>query len=493
MSKADVGDARTELLAGLERAGSGPSPQVAVLWTWLEKHLNVLGSFDDADTLILEQAVAQCETFDGPTEDDLELIARQPAYGAATLLARIAARQAHLKRPASVALERGIDDEDVLVRWRNEFLHGEMVGAGKDDGPPAAKQAPSLAAIAPGLHVCPLRVGVISFVAEIPHGSAWEAAAQRLQGALDAKQLTIHLDPLVNSAAGQEEDPTRALSPPLLAGSTGWEFRNGHALLLDEKINQADHTRCQEVAREAVRQASGSPSVLVLPELVATAQVVEALADELDRQDDPPALTVVGLRHRPGQATGLDPSAVGETALAGYVNEAVVLGPDGGELWRHRKLTRAGGNPDDDLDDPDDPDDDKRYVQERISVGDTITIIDTPIGTVAVSICLDVFTDHVRERLAESPIELLLVPSLSPHVHRHRTALAQVAQGTWGLAFVCNRGLQPDQQRPTGWKEHDNQSFWVRSGSEPIRPAPPHPQQHQSFVVRLPPGESEQE
>src|SRR5262249_22156364 len=121
-------------------------------------------------------------------------------------------------------------------------------------------------------------------------------------------------------------------------GMTGWiqpEGRRGHF----DKIEEADRLTTIKAARKAVGRASEPrvASILILPELALDITALEAVKDELrEHEGARPCLTVVGLRHLPVDD--------GDTSRAGWVNEAVVLGPNGAELWRHRKLTYEGSD-----------------------------------------------------------------------------------------------------------------------------------------------------
>ncbi len=240
-----------------------------------------------------------------------------------------------------------------------------------------------------------------------------------------------------------------------------------------EKIDDAEEARCVEEAKQAVRAVEGESSILLMPELAATPPVVAAVEAELKSQNEAgtaPALTILGLYHHiPEESPELDRDLVREGELAEWVNEAVVLGPDGTELWRHRKLSSAA--------------DDEGFVED-IRLGERLRLLRTPIGIVTVVICLDAFAPHVRERVLASPAEVLFVPSLSPSIHRHRTSLEHLVQVLWGAAFVCNRGPEA-VEGGTVWDEPRNRSFWAvqrRSAeSSPERTEDGRP----SFVFKL--------
>ncbi|MCG8458373.1 MAG: hypothetical protein MI919_19010, partial [Holophagales bacterium] len=96
----------------------------------------------------------------------------------------------------------------------------------------------------------------------------------------------------------------------------------------------ANEEEAIEDARAAVSRASESETtILLLPELSATAAVESAVKDELRRLQPcgAPALTLLGLCHRPHERD--------DAGSMKDVNEAVLLDAAGRELHRHRKLT----------------------------------------------------------------------------------------------------------------------------------------------------------
>lgn len=279
-------DSPERLLDRLTEAGDRTAAQVAVLWTWLERNRRALGSLGVQQEQLIERALDE-PPFTELTPAHRELIERAPVPAAAQILAGIALRQTSVNWAPNVTSARGVDGEEVLVRWRNPALAGAMndVGGG---APPAAQQVPSLAAIAPRLSVSPRVIDGLRLQVHYPSGTGWEAAAAYLDQAMLNGVLDVHLDPLVNATAPAEEDPEARFDPPLLSGSTGWRARDGFALLLDEQIDASDHASCIDAVTAAVREASGHHSLLVLPELVATAGVVDAIAAEIRAQELPP-------------------------------------------------------------------------------------------------------------------------------------------------------------------------------------------------------------
>ncbi|HXR61713.1 MAG TPA: nitrilase-related carbon-nitrogen hydrolase, partial [Solirubrobacterales bacterium] len=218
---------------------------------------------------------------------------------------------------------------------------------------------------------------------------------------------------------------------------------------------------CVEAVEQAVEDASGAPSLLVLPELGATERVLKAVKTKLAQTPKAPALTVVGMYHQQNLERPDFEGLAGDGEIADYVNEAVVLGPTGSELWRHRKLSCAQGRVS--------AKPGAAEVTEDICLGTELGVVDTPLGWLTVVICLDSFAPHSRQRLATSPASVLLVPSLSPRVLRHRDSLQHLVQELWAAAFVCNRA--PQGPAPAIWSAPKTRSFWTASKEILVVPA----------------------
>lgn len=153
-------------------------------------------------------------------------------------------------------------------------------------------------------------------------------------------------------------------------------------------------------------------------------------------------------------ADGEPPDNEAAGRLSRWVNEAVVLGPDGVELLRHRKLTAFAidtGGP-----------------QEDTRLGDRLAVLPTAIGNVAVLTCLDAFAASWT-RLLQSPASLVLVPSLSPRVNPHRATLVPVSAWLWGMALVCNR--HPTAEGDAAWQPDAVRSCWTVAMLNGWRPA----------------------
>jgi predicted amidohydrolase len=508
---------------------------VAILWTWLELHLLDLIEHQKKPPAIRTDATKG--SFSGMNESEYEKLRGSPVLSAADLLARISffMKGTNNRGFRIIQPSRGFDDSPVIVVWKTPALadmaarmetvspaeagdpgeatppqkndcrwgesHEDEVGESQsqesqseesdDEGEFATSmEHPTLAALAPRLVVCPLEVNQIRLRAHHPESEMWDFAMNMLEHGLGREglpSLTVHLDPLGTF------------------GMSGWtEQQEPHIGWFDAKlIDKDDEARCTQAACQAVAEAAAGPSILVMPELAATPSVVQRIKETLKSRQSSgkqvPMLTVVGLYHEladePGDAT---PVLVGDASLAGHVNEAVVLGPDGVELWRHRKLTCA-------------QDRDKKLepVVEDVRPGRTVTIVNTALGVAMVAICLDVIAERVRARIVLSGADLLLVPSLSPSVKRHRRSLEHLVHVLGAIAFVCNRGPllnkacavpdvpseadippeassgETDPSHEHLWNAHNSRSFWAIQKKEIIVPPLCKPGEHPSFVFCL--------
>lgn len=476
---------KDRLLRELQERADKPLHAAALLWTFLEARRLSLGLLTASHQDIVA-AATRLPPFGQTQSSDRSLLGTEPLLGAAIFLARIDLDFAGgtWRQPAVRAV--GFDGEDVIVAVRRATL------AGFDNNPqiPDAQHAPSISTIAPNLTVSRKQHSGLELALlekEVSHG--WSYIDASLERAMSSGALEVHLDPLGS------------------AGLSGWQLSSTEdsctrGLLLDDQIDDADAVAVAGAAVAAVRAASTeTPTILLMPELAATAAAEQAIAEELraqfaDRRRSP-LLTIIGLRHRAVEnpTSGLDLDLIGESATARHANEAVVLGPEGQELWRHRKMSAATGSvkvaslasstarvSGDDGGDEEEPVDDARLITEHTVPGGVVTVVPTPMGWTSVVICLDTFANFSFPRLTESPIEVLFVPSLSPNIKRHRDAMQRFVQDRGAIAFVCNRSFETSDD---GWMAVESRSFWAMQRSAPIDVALPDPGAHPSFVFRL--------
>jgi Carbon-nitrogen hydrolase len=208
--------------------------------------------------------------------------------------------------------------------------------------------------------------------------------------------LSIHIDyPDLDKLRGSPPPPFVSLRDP----------RNEDAL--------------KQAVEEALREAREQKvTILILPELAITPGIKDRISELLQGHGDDgyPLLALLGLCHAliPGKQSD--------------VNEAVLLGPSGTVLHRHRKLapfTQGGDFP----------------CGERIETGSVITILESDIGNLTALICLDLFHVGARRIIERSHANLLLVPSLSQTTSAHRHAAADFVASQLAGTFVSNRPL----------------------------------------------------
>jgi predicted amidohydrolase len=445
-AKEEVGD----LVKMLEQVEGRDAAVLALLWTWLERHLVELGSLVQKAPALARRAREE-GPLPGIDAGAIATVSAEPPAGAALVLARLALALGD--SPVPIAEEaQGFLGEPVLVFWKAPELARRI---GRDEGPPSAQEHPSLVTLAPTLAVCPkLEHGYGLRVAR-PDQAEWELSAALLRRGLAARDgsLEFHLatmgDHGLSGWWGDEELGVCALT----VGDAGPEDQED---ALD--------------AFEAAIDLAPAGGVLLLPELAATPANLATISGLLAGAGEAaPALTVVGLYHaEPEEGTG-------GGDLAPYVNEAVVLGAAGRELWRHRKMTYSEG--------PVEVDGSELDLVEHIRLGDSLAVIGSPLGTISVVICLDTFAPASRERLLRSPVELLLVPSLSPSVHRHTDSLQHLVQALAGVAFVCNRSPRLPGPGRSRWNDDKNRSFCAAQREH--LPAMECREEEATFVLRV--------
>jgi predicted amidohydrolase len=163
--------------------------------------------------------------------------------------------------------------------------------------------------------------------------------------------------------------------------------------------------------KEAARQGA---HIVVLPELSISPILRRRISEWLDDEADHPFLLVL-------------PGSFHEEKEGKVYNTAALFGRSGKEILSHKKLTTFS-------------DKDKR---EGTQTGDSIELLDTPLGLIGIPICLDFCQEGSpfnRIWLEIGP-EWLLVPAFggggSIHGHRRRAESLQRAHGT--VSAVANQ------------------------------------------------------
>jgi predicted amidohydrolase len=323
----------------------------------------------------------------------------------------------------------GLDDQPYTVRRRNPFLASlygdEFDEEAEGEGPGkksklgvvwVADQGGSLAAY------CRHHVVVPSYSIEgyqILHKPTSKWGTRYLHDRLfsEQKKLRVMLWPF----------RTELKYPALVAMK---EFPRPTSISLDQLQNEPELQAEVKVALEKAREER--VTLLIFPELAIPPATDREIRHILSQQgvDGYPILTLFGCSHRKNARGDLD------------LNEAVLLGPDGGELHRHRKLT---------------PFTDYQFGKDQpageiLEVGTDITVIECALGNLTPLICIDLLNlEGISRALDHSHANLFAVPSLSPETraHRDRAKYRQVAN--LASTFVCNRWSDKPSETSTSF------------------------------------------
>jgi predicted amidohydrolase len=191
-------------------------------------------------------------------------------------------------------------------------------------------------------------------------------------------------------------------------------------------------------------------TLLVLPEL-SIPQGVETEIQRILRTHGPdghPILTLFGRCHRKNEKNGL------------YLNEAVLLGPDGSEILCYLKQTRYTGRHVvvawDEENHPAETSPAKKqvpvYLEEQIELGDKLLVLDFPFGNLAPLICLDLLHLGLNEILRQSHADLFVVPSLSETTGAHRASATRLMISNRASTFVTNRWIEDKPAEPSFYR-----------------------------------------
>jgi predicted amidohydrolase len=110
----------------------------------------------------------------------------------------------------------------------------------------------------------------------------------------------------------------------------------------------------------------------------------------------------------------------------GVYNLAILVDGKGNELSTHRKLTKFGRLEEGWL--------------EKIDLGDEVTVIVTPLGTVAVAICKDFCDDHIGRIWEQLQPEWLLVPAYGKGASAHEAAARRIARMVGTIVILAHEG-----------------------------------------------------
>lgn len=178
--------------------------------------------------------------------------------------------------------------------------------------------------------------------------------------------------------------------------------------------------------------------VLVYPELTLDGDLLGHLKEQLrwHNTDGFPALVVAGSFHEPAESAGR------------YVNRSRVFDHLGEEILRHDKLKRFRLTP---ADIARIKDDDKRQAlcealgidatkggHERIEQGQSLRIVDGPLGRMITSICLDYCGRSLDAVAKRSRSNLFWVPTMSPSLEMFKGRAAELGAYCRATTVVAN-------------------------------------------------------
>lgn len=447
-----------DLIATLEDAPRDVGAWIVILWTWLTPKLGSLDSREKKLVGIRKDVLAQRARKPDLAQmlEHLRGSADLPGDAAATL-ARLERWVSRNGRPETTLVGPfdGVDGNAYYVTpwqpWLVEALWRSDPRGG--DTPPVADYAPAMAAMAPTLTVVPVDVdGIV--VTDVQRATQAKPSSDAI------RQACADLSMIANGGAANPETSAdfvvhfATLGPNTLKEFTVDTERSVFAYT--DPPEPVVATIEAQLADAVEAAAAAGAAILIVPELAVPIVSLPKLQDLLREQDAAPMLTVAGLRHDDVVAAEREPATVDGKACSRWVNEAVALGADGTELFRHRKLTAFAFPTGDD------------QLQEDTRLGRKLPILRTAVGNIAVAICLDSFGTS-QDRLERSYASLVVVPSLSKSVSPHRSALTDAVRRLWGTAFVCNR--HPDEQGQGAWRGDKVRSFWTAAMLNDWRPA----------------------
>jgi hypothetical protein len=173
----------------------------------------------------------------------------------------------------------------------------------------------------------------------------------------------------------------------------------------------------EERARKLTKAIEGAAArnvdILVVPELTVPMATRSAVLREL--------------RWSTGaQLALLVPGSFHVHEADGVYNLAILVDGKGNELSTHRKLTKFGRLEEGWL--------------EKIDLGDEVTVIVTPLGTVAVAICKDFCDDHIGRIWEQLQPEWLLVPAYGKGASAHEAAARRIARMVGTIVILAHEG-----------------------------------------------------
>lgn len=171
--------------------------------------------------------------------------------------------------------------------------------------------------------------------------------------------------------------------------------------------------RADRLGRAIAEAARAGVDILVAPELTVPPSARASIIDTLRWGDGDAQLALIV------------PGTFHERVADRTVNRAVLLDGKGNALCEHTKLTMFG---------------ELEGWLEEIAPGDEITVLITPLGTVAIAICKDFCDYHVGRVWETLQPEWLLVPAYGRGASAHEAAAARIARMVGTVTVLAHQG-----------------------------------------------------
>ena len=219
------------------------------------------------------------------------------------------------------------------------------------------------------------------------------------------RSYRVRVEPMRHGALRCEE----ALARKAVKVATT-SFGDGARIDFGELTVPTAEERARKLSKAVADAAARGVDILVAPELTVPSSARAAVLRELRWAKGP-------------QLALLAPGSFHEREDDGVFNRAILVDGKGNEICTHRKLTKFGQ---------------LEGWLESIVLGNEITVIVTPIGTVALAICKDFCDDHVGRVWDQIQPEWLLVPAYGRGSSAHETAAKRIARVVGTIVILAH-------------------------------------------------------
>jgi len=326
---------------------------------------------------------------------------------------------------ATVRASPALGEEEFLVTTRQPSVIVERLGPARLPRL-VEEESETITSYHPGLRITPPRIGDRQLERhELPRRTAELLQQRARSGAVKLAMTPLTLDADLRGSALPGFPPNEP--PRFVLHAVGDEAPQIELL---NRLLQ----RCYD---EAV-------SILVLPELRVPPTLLSVVVDFLKRQ--PPE----GLES--GQGLLLVAAGSWHVLDAGsWVNRCEVLDHRGDRIWAHEKLAEYRITPENVQTAP--------GLKERLGItdqggvegirrGTRLEFCDSPLGRIAVAICVGFFHQPLEQLLIDSGADLLLVPAMTTDVRPIEDRARALVRSQRASTFVANCGTTACSGKP---------------------------------------------